>query len=130
MSELPRLTEQAIREWADERSFERGWEYHRAGDIFDTRREGNTLRARCHGSSGGPYRVKATLDDEGGIDDADCSCPVGYGCKHIVAMLLRWCEAPETFEEAKTLREWLKMRSKAEPIKLIERMLRHKPELK
>jgi hypothetical protein len=129
MSDRPRLTKNAIRAWADERSFERGEEYHHSGDIFDPRREGDTLRARCHGSSGGPYRVEATLDGKGGILTGRCSCPVGVGCKHLVALLLGWCERPETFKEAKDLREWLKFRSKGELIKLIEQMLRRKPEL-
>jgi uncharacterized Zn finger protein len=129
MSDRPHLTEEAIREWVNERSFERGEEYHRSGEIFEPRRQGNTLRARCHGSSGGPYRVEATLDGEGGIESGDCSCPVGVACKHLVALLLGWCENPETFKEATNLREWLKWQSKAELIKLIEKMVRHKPEL-
>jgi uncharacterized Zn finger protein len=129
MSDLPHLTKKAIRDWTDDRSFERGMEYHESGEIFDSRREGNTLRARCHGSSGGPYRVEATLDGEDGILTGFCSCPVGVGCKHVVAMLLLWCEKPEEFKEAKTLRECLKFRSKAELIKLIEQMVGLKPEL-
>jgi hypothetical protein len=129
MSDRPHLTEKAIRAWVDERSFERGEEYHHSREIFDPRREGNTLRARCHGSSGGPYRVEATLDGEGGILGDRCSCPVGMSCKHVVALLLGWCNEPETFKEAKDLREWLKFRSKGELIKLIEQMLRREPEL-
>jgi uncharacterized Zn finger protein len=129
MSDLPRLTKKAIREWVDERSFERGEEYHQSREIFDQRREGNTLRARCHGTSGGPYRVEATLDGDGDIESGFCSCPVGVGCKHLVALLLGWCERPEDFAVAKNLREWLKWRSKAELVKLVEEMLRLRPEL-
>ncbi len=60
------------------RSYERGVKYFKDEAIFDVRRQGGLLKARCHGSSGGPYRVWAKLDRRG-FAGASCSCPVGLG---------------------------------------------------
>ena len=47
------------------------------------------MRAACRGSSGGPYRVEATLAvaGEGGRNPVEyfCDCPRGGFCKHVVA---------------------------------------------
>ncbi|WP_308127648.1 DEAD/DEAH box helicase [Gordonia paraffinivorans] len=49
-------------------------------------------RGTCRGSEPTPYSVEATFADTGGaqlvLDDTDCSCPVGYRCKHGAAFVL------------------------------------------
>src|SRR5262249_14484431 len=96
----PRITDKAVRAWVGGPSYRRGNDYSRAGNIFDARRQGNTLKASCEGSSGGPYRVQATLGPRG-IEDADCNCPVGGGgrCKHVAALLLAWLHKRKDFRE-------------------------------
>lgn len=130
MSELPKISEAAIRERVGSRSFDRGYSYFRHGAIFDARRQGMTLKARCEGSSADAYRVEATLG-EAGITGAYCSCPVGGGggCKHVAALLLTWNAQPETFVEVEALETALERRSKEELIALIRQMLRQEPEL-
>jgi uncharacterized Zn finger protein len=130
MSTIPKLDLKAIKARIDERSYERGEAYFRNGSIFDTRRQGATLKARCEGSQGGPYRVEVTFDGKE-ITDAECSCPVGDGgfCKHVAALLLTWRARPEQFDEVEEIEAALERRSKPELIALIKQMLRREPDL-
>src|SRR5690349_10075537 len=120
MVTIPGVSQAEILDRVGERSFERGYAYFRRGSIFDTQRQGAVLKARCHGSQGGPYRLEATLGAEG-ILGAHCSCPVGSGgyCKHIAALLLTWLDRPEQFTETEALDAALERRSKAELIALV-----------
>ncbi len=130
MANLPRLTENKIRQWTDPGSFSRGLRYYQKGYIVDPRIEGSTLKAQCRGSMPTPYRVEVTLGAQG-IRSGHCSCPVGSGghCKHAVALLLTWLHEPERFVETEPLHARLAQRSKEELIALIQRMLRLYPEL-
>jgi pentatricopeptide repeat protein len=128
MTDLPKLTENDIRSLTDAGSFGRGMEYYRHGYILRPRRQGMMLKAQCLGSQPTPYRVQVTLNDRG-IVAATCSCPVGYACKHTVALLLTWVHKPDAFTEEETLDATLEKRDKAELIALIKKMLDHVPEL-
>jgi hypothetical protein len=130
MSALPAITVKDIRARVGERSYEKGEDYYHSGAIHDARRQGDTLRARCEGSSGGPYRVEVTFDEDG-IADAECSCPVGDGghCKHVAALLLTWKNRPKEFAEVEETDAALEKRSKEELIALVKLMLRREPEL-
>src|SRR5206468_7370725 len=96
----------------------------------DLRREGETLKARCRGQSGGPYRVRATLK-EGAVTEADCSCPVGDGghCKHVAALLVAWQEEPGAFREVAALGAELERLDRADLLALLRHLLRRRPEL-
>ncbi len=127
------LTREAISAQTDSGSFSRGASYFRSGHIFAPLRRGPVIQARCHGSSGGPYRVEATLarSDErrkGNPLAYDCDCPRGGFCKHIVALLLTWIDAPEKFTVRPPIAEVLAERSREELIALIERMVRQEPD--
>ncbi len=104
-SRLPVLTTADIQKLSDPASFSRGQGYRRGHMIERTIRRGSTLSALCSGSSGGPYEVRATLSMSSPDKIADwfCSCPLGYFCKHLVAMLLTWVETPESFDIAAPL---------------------------
>lgn len=122
------LTEETIREYIGAESFRRGEHYFRDGMIFNARRAGTTLQARCHGSGGNIYRVRATIED-GAITDANCSCPVGGHCKHIAALLLTWLNQPDDFRVIEETNTTLEHRSKEELIALVKQMLLRAPEL-
>src|SRR5690348_7814419 len=98
ISAIAAIGEQDVEEHVGARSFSLGQQYAQSGAIFDARRQGMTLKARCEGSSGGPYRVQVTLGPAG-IGAASCTCPVGGSgtCKHVAALLLTWLERPEEF---------------------------------
>src|SRR5262245_8008287 len=109
MTNIPKLTEAAIRKRTGDRSFGLGRSYFERGAIFDARRAGVTLKARCSGSRGEAYRVHATFNAKG-VAAAECSCPVGDGgfCKHVAALLLTWIERPEEFSEAEEIGAFLR----------------------
>jgi uncharacterized Zn finger protein len=130
MSGIPKLSEQTIRRRFDERSYERGRAYFEEEAIFDARRQGQTLKARCHGSSAPSYRVSVMLGGKG-IAGAECSCPVGSSgfCKHVAALLLTWREHPEAFVEVEEPDAVLERLGKEELIALIKQMVRREPDL-
>lgn len=130
MSTIPTVSDKEIEARVGDRSFRRGQRYHRDGAIFDGRKQGLTLRARCEGSAPEAYRVWVTFDAER-LAEAECSCPVGGGghCKHVAALLLTWCESPDEFVEAEEVEAVLKRLKKAELIALVKQMLRQEPDL-
>jgi uncharacterized Zn finger protein len=97
---MPALSPADIQKLTDPSTFKRGQSYHRRGMIYRPIRRGNTLAASCHGSSGGPYEVRATLSatERKKVVASSCTCPIGLACKHIVALLLTWSGSPGAFE--------------------------------
>ena len=82
----------------DDRTQERGRAYWRQGRVQSLEwakpgRDGPTLLSRVEGSSG-YYDQTIGVDFDRGIIDGECSCPVGYNCKHVVAAL--WASMEET----------------------------------
>jgi uncharacterized Zn finger protein len=124
------LSRSDVRNWTEQRFYDRGETYFQEDRIQRPRREGRTLKAECQGSQPSPYHVEATLDNDG-IVEAVCSCPMGEGgyCKHVVALLLTWVEAPEDFSELEPLEETLQNRSKEKLVELILTMVDRHPEL-
>ena len=130
MHPLPALTISDVERWVGPASFQRGQSYFKHGHIFNTRCQGSTLKAQCHGSQIQPYRVEVTLGPAG-IASGECSCPVGGGghCKHAAALLLEWVNDPSVFQEVPELETLLAGRSQAELIALICKMLARYPDL-
>jgi uncharacterized Zn finger protein len=128
----PSIQEEQIRARATPQSYSRGESYYKRGAIFDTVRRSNEIEARCAGSSDEPYYVNATLDDDGNIEYATCSCEYDYegDCKHIVALLLTYLHEPESFEIFATVQDTLEERSKEELIALIRQMTGRYPDLR
>jgi uncharacterized Zn finger protein len=126
----PVITIADIEDWVGPASFSKGEAYHRQNAIFEPRRQGMTLTARCRGSSAPSYRVQVVMDANG-IASAHCSCPVGDGghCKHVAALLLTWLEKPGTFQATENFNSILAQRNKEELIAIILQMLQHDPDL-
>jgi hypothetical protein len=128
------LTAEDIAAQTDAGSFSRGRGYTRSQRIFAAFRRENTLHARCHGSSGGPYIVEVTLATAGQRVKHNpiafaCDCPRGGFCKHIVALLLTWMERPESFDVRPPLAELLSNKSREELVALIGALVRAEPDL-
>ena len=108
------LTEQIIRERANEQSFQKGLAYYKTGAIYSASRQstpgGVVLTAHCEGSSAPSYRLRAELD-AGGVRDASCTCPYDWGgdCKHLVALLLMYLHQPDKFAEQKSVSDLLQI---------------------
>lgn len=133
--DLAPLTEEQVRDQTDGGSFSRGRSYRRGDRIFDAVRRGATIEARCHGSSGRPYMVSATLAAAGSKEANEnpvaigCDCPRGGFCKHVVALLLTWIEAPERFAPRPSIDELLAGKSREELVAVLRLALREHPEL-
>jgi len=59
----------------------------------------NTLNGRVQGTERRPYQVQVQFeqDDDELVVDGECSCPVGYDCKHVAALLIAGLElVPKT----------------------------------
>jgi uncharacterized Zn finger protein len=130
MPTLPKVSDKALRSRVGDRSLALGEQYFQGGAVFNARRQGRTLKARCQGSRDEAYQVEVTFDDKG-IAEAECSCPVGDGghCKHVAALVYAWRNEPEQFQELEELDAGLERRSKAELIALVNQMLRREPDL-
>lgn len=125
------LTLEQIHARATAQSFARGESYYHSGAIFDTVRRGGELEGRCEGSEYTPYHIRVTLDEEGNIDSASCTCPYDWGgdCKHIVALLLTYLYEPESFETRAPVQDTLLERSKEQLVTLIRQMITRYPDL-
>lgn len=100
----PPLTEAQVRALAPEDVAGRGWDYWRAGAVREPVQQGPVLRAEVVGSRPEPYPVEIEFGPDG-RPRYECDCPDFRGlprrrrrpCKHIVALLLQWAHAPESF---------------------------------
>lgn len=128
MPDAPALSRSDVRNWTEQRFYDRGENYFRQGRI-QRRREGRTLKAECQGSQPSPYHVEAELDD--GIAWAECSCPMGGGgrCKHVVALLLTWVASPDKFGAQDPLERMLQEQSTSKLTQLILKMVDRHPDL-
>ena len=127
---IPTGSEEIISAWVGPRGFQLGRSYFENEAIFDLRRQGSSLKACCQGSMPQPYRLRVSFDTEG-IEEANCSCPVGHSghCKHVGALLLAWLDQPDAFRAVAELDADLEQRGKEELIALIKQMLRLQPDL-
>src|ERR1700722_10901266 len=84
----------------DDRDFERGRAYWRKGAVRDIeiKEDGYLITARVRGTEPRPYKVTVSIAPgrplkPGGFTrpyiGSECSCPVGVGCKHAVAVCLQ-----------------------------------------
>lgn len=112
------------------RTLERGRRYVAWGAVYDGRRRGAVLRARCEGSGQEAWRVRVTLDPTG-VRDAACDCPMGEtgDCKHVAAVLLTYAREPEAFVEVPTVDEALEGVDASGLRALLGRLLLQRPEL-
>ena len=128
--QLPELALHQIRCRCTEQSFERGLEYFHAGAIGNPVLQDWTLSATCQGSYPRPYRTAVELMPTG-IAATRCSCPYDADgdCKHIVALLLTYIEAPETIRHIENLLATLALKPKSSLLQIISELLKRNPQL-
>ena len=100
------LTESVLKSLSSPESFTRGYALCQSDAVFDTFRQGDSLTGKCEGNSAPFYQLRVQLD-EGGIQEASCTCPYDWGgyCKHIVALMLTYIHNPDAFIEQKNIEE-------------------------
>jgi uncharacterized Zn finger protein len=125
-----KITETALKSLSSTESFARGNELYRSGAIYDTFRQGNVLTGKCEGSSAPFYQLRVTID-EGGIQEASCTCPYDWGgyCKHIIALILTYIHDPEAIVEQQRVDKMLTDMDKEALVRLIEKMVDKDPDL-
>ncbi|SEM09750.1 SWIM zinc finger [Blastococcus sp. DSM 46786] len=86
----PALSDAVIRRSVGDDAWRRGVAYAREGRVSEITRSRTTgeLTAIVVGNQRRIYRTVAQHDAAGARWWGECSCPVGYGCKHVAAVLL------------------------------------------
>lgn len=102
----PAFTEDVVRVLASAESFARGRHYLRNRAVSQLTRRGDLLTAHVEGSSFAPYEVTIEMHQQG-VTATHCSCPYEWGgaCKHVVAVLLKYIEAPDEIAVRPALEE-------------------------
>jgi uncharacterized Zn finger protein len=119
-----KISETALKSLSSTESYARGNELYRSGAIYDIFRQENILTGKCEGSSAPFYQLRVTID-EGGIQEASCTCPYDWGgyCKHIIALILTYIHDPDTFVEQQRVEELLTDLDKESLVRLIGKMV-------
>ena len=80
---------------------------HCLAGVHQVEQDGARITARVQGTAAHPYRVTITLapatGSRPGALRAECTCPVGYNCKHAAAVLMHCLHAPPAGEHAPAL---------------------------
>ncbi|MGK5078459.1 SNF2-related protein [Janthinobacterium sp. HLX7-2] len=78
----------------DAGTLNRGRDYARRGKVLAVTVDGDEIKGKVSGSGSQSYRqsVRIKPGPRGVHFDGDCSCPMDYNCKHVVAVLLHHLE--------------------------------------
>jgi uncharacterized Zn finger protein len=125
-----KITETALKSLSSTESFARGYELYQVSAVYDTYRQENTLTGKCEGSSAPFYQLRVIID-EGGIQEAACTCPYDWGgyCKHIIALILTFIHNQGAFIEQKRIDELLMNLDHETLVQLIGKMVDKNPDL-
>mgnify|MGYP003674578617 CR=1 FL=1 len=107
----PAFGQDVVRALATLESFTRGRDYVRRGD---------RLTAEVEGSELAPYTITIKLHD-GGVAGTRCTCAYEWGgvCKHVVAVLLKYLEAPGAVAQRPSLDSMLEGLDRAALVTLV-----------
>ncbi|MYM88249.1 helicase, partial [Rugamonas sp. FT82W] len=85
-----RYTPDDVRRCFDSGTYGRGAGYYRDKRVLETAQQDGRIKGKVSGSSYSHYRQSIKLVERGRTMqfEGDCDCPVGYNCKHVVAVLL------------------------------------------
>ena len=111
----------------DSGTFARGQAYAREGRVLAVRRVGDgRIEGTVRGSGGKIYRQSILLgvEGQGAVFDGDCSCPMDYNCKHVVAVLLASLEQGAGTALPPTAELWLQ---KVASVQTVTRLRAHAP---
>ena len=91
----PSFTLEDLTHWLGRAELEKSKPY--ISRVSDVNLGPEWITARIQGSARRPYSVVATYTPvpSGTLFEAECSCPIGYRCKHIAAIYLYWMQIAE-----------------------------------
>ncbi len=84
-----------LSDFFDPATLQRGRDYARRDLVRSVdQMAAGVIEARVSNGAGKTYRQSIDLRDNrrGGVMDGNCSCPVGFNCKHVAAALIIWSE--------------------------------------
>ncbi|MHC1772199.1 MAG: SWIM zinc finger domain-containing protein [Flexilinea sp.] len=125
-----KITESVLKSLSSPESFSRGYALFQSGAIFDTFRQDDLITGKCEGSSAPFYKVSIQLD-EGGIQEASCTCPYDWGgyCKHIIALALTFLDNSDAFIQQTDITASVSQLDKDTLVHLIMKMVEKNPDL-
>jgi uncharacterized Zn finger protein len=112
MTNKLKLTKKDILQNFDDKTRSRGFKYFTEGrvskyDLYDDGEGSSFVRSVVDG--GYMYRQHIEFDHYDDLNiSGDCSCPVGYNCKHVVAVLFEMLSDNVSLEPEDTSEQWLK----------------------
>ena len=126
LTSLEYLKQNPWRDEFDRGALSRGQDYARERRVTLLSCANNLIQANCRGSGSQRYQQQILLGTQGAAVIGRCSCPVGYNCKHCVAVLLHLLQQAPTPASAPTppapvaprlssaLQKWLQQLPKTE----------------
>jgi len=127
--EISSLHEDVVSKLAESGVFGRGIDlFGRADSLLGLHRQGTTLRGWCCGSQMDAYWLSAVVRG-GKVAGFRCNCPYDDGgiCKHVVALLLRWCHMPEDFALVPPMEELMQRCTSQELAQMLEAAVERDP---
>ncbi|MEL0628363.1 SNF2-related protein [Psychromonas aquatilis] len=108
---MPKVTQQDISTSFGRNIIDRGTLYFKESRVLscDFDETNNTLVGLVKGSSETPYKTNASIkpSNKGGyIIHSTCSCPVGWNCKHAVALLLAYQADTPNYNVENSYQSW------------------------
>ncbi|NHZ43467.1 DEAD/DEAH box helicase [Massilia aquatica] len=98
---IPSFTEDDIYDNTSVASFERGLDYLNKGKVLACRIVGDEIAGKVGGSGRQVYQQMIWVSDDGATEiEGNCSCPMEYNCKHVVAVLLKYLQDQYPQEQA------------------------------
>lgn len=102
LAKSPRITTEALIDCCGEQTFTRGERYAQQDRVLNLMvgfvRGDLKIMGDIAGSDPEPYRANVTINADVDLDvniDGHCTCPVGYNCKHVVALCLAFSDTLE-----------------------------------
>jgi SNF2 family DNA or RNA helicase len=111
---MPKITQQDISTSFGRNIIDRGTLYFKESRVLSCEfdEEKSKLSGSVKGSSETPYQTSATIkpSNKGGfIIHSTCSCPVGWNCKHAVALLLAYQADTPNYNIENSYQTWFEM---------------------
>ena len=111
---MPKVTQQDISTSFGRNIIDRGTAYFKESRVFacDYDEASNMLVGLVKGTNDTPYNTKASIkpSNKGGyIIQSTCSCPIGWNCKHAVALLLAYQADSPNYNIENSYQTWYEM---------------------
>ena len=106
------ITDDDIRRAVAPNAFQAGRQYQMNRRVRDVRvaADGGTIDAEVLGSSSSPYHQSVRLDRAPNgrlVVTGSCTCPVGFNCKHVAAVLFEYQQQAPPAGTSPMLRSWM-----------------------